>query len=176
MRSASRTPTGCASRRRAARSARRPWSRGEFAHSSSGAAQSTTSAFRGTGATRGSRREMWSTTSQRSWASRTLQSTRRKCFYAESSGRREDKGGSFVPDEKSKRYAEPINHGPLPTFDPKPAARIAASILKRAKAPHALIGRLAMWAYLPPEHQEFTKDLGVAVPAEFIAAVETEIK
>ena len=75
-----------------------------------------------------------------------------------------------------EKYGKPRNHGPLPSFDPKPVARVAAQILKRAKAPHALIGRLAMWAYLPPDQQEFTKDLDVAVPAEFIAAVESEVK
>ena len=81
-----------------------------------------------------------------------------------------------VSGRKQNSYAEPINRGPLPSFDPRPAARVAASIMKRAKAPHALIGRLAMWAYLSPEQQEFTKDLDLAVPAEWIAAVEGEIK
>jgi hypothetical protein len=74
------------------------------------------------------------------------------------------------------RYGKPVNHGPLPTFDPKPAARLAASIIKQARAICALIGRVAMWAYLPPEQQEFTKDLDLAVPAEFIAAIEASIQ
>ena len=78
--------------------------------------------------------------------------------------------------KKEERYGEPVNHGPLPTFDPKPAARVAASIIKRARASCAIIGRVAMWAYLPPEHQEFTKDLDIAVPAEHIAAVEAEVR
>ena len=79
-------------------------------------------------------------------------------------------------NKQTERYAKPVNHGPLPTFDPKPAARLAASIIKRARATCALIGRVAMWAYLPPEQQEFTKDLDLAVPAEFIAAVEAEVR
>jgi hypothetical protein len=53
---------------------------------------------------------------------------------------------------------------------------VAASILKKARVPYALIGRVAMWVYLPPEQQEFTKDLDVAVPAEHIAAVERAIR
>ena len=77
---------------------------------------------------------------------------------------------------KKERYAEPMNHGQLPSFDPKPAARLAASILKECRATCALIGRLAMWAYLPPEQQEFTKDLDLAVPAEFIAVIEAQVR
>jgi hypothetical protein len=46
--------------------------------------------------------------------------------------------------DKTERYAEPINHGELPSFDPKPAARLAASILKKARAQCAIIGRVAM--------------------------------
>ena len=81
-----------------------------------------------------------------------------------------------MSDESKKQYGEPRNHGQLPSFDPKPAARVAAAILKRAKAPHALIGPFAMWAYLAPDQQEFTKNMDLAVPAEFIAAVEAAVK
>jgi hypothetical protein len=77
---------------------------------------------------------------------------------------------------KEKRYATPANHRSLPHFDPRPAARVAASILRKVGAPHAIIGRVAMWTYLPPEQQEFTKDVDFAVPAEFIAAVEAEVR
>ncbi len=75
-----------------------------------------------------------------------------------------------------ERYAEPINHGEVPSFDPKPAARLAASILKNARANFAIIGRVAMWTYLPPEQQEFTKDLDLAVSTEHIAAVVAEVR
>ena len=78
--------------------------------------------------------------------------------------------------KKQERYAPPTNHESLPHFDPRPAARIAASILRKVGAPHAIIGRVAMWTYLPPEQQEFTKDVDFAVPAEFIAAVEAEVR
>lgn len=78
--------------------------------------------------------------------------------------------------KKEKRYAAPANHESLPHFDPRPAARVAASILRKVGAPHAIIGRVAMWTYLPPEQQEFTKDVDFAVPAEFIAAVEAEVR
>jgi hypothetical protein len=81
-----------------------------------------------------------------------------------------------VAGRKKARYAEPVNPGPLPSFDPKPAARLAASIIKQSRASCALIGRVAMWAYLPPDQQEFTKDLDLAVPAEFIAAVEAAVR
>jgi hypothetical protein len=70
-----------------------------------------------------------------------------------------------------ERY-EPINHGEVP----KPAARLAASILKNARANFAIIGRVAMWTYLPPEQQEFTKDLDLAVSTEHIAAVVAEVR
>jgi hypothetical protein len=78
--------------------------------------------------------------------------------------------------KKEKRYAAPANHESLPYFDPRPAARVAASILRKVGAPHAIIGRVAMWTYLPPEQQEFTKDVDFAVPAEFFAAVEAEVR
>ena len=79
--------------------------------------------------------------------------------------------------EKEKtKYGEPINSGPIPSYDPKPAAKLAAKILHDARAPFAIIGRVAMWTYLPPEQQEFTKDLDVAVPAEHIAAVAEAIR
>jgi hypothetical protein len=78
--------------------------------------------------------------------------------------------------KKDKRYAAPVHHESLPHFDPRPAARVAASILRKVGAPHAIIGRVAMWTYLPPEHQEFTKDVDFAVPAEFIAAIEAEVR
>lgn len=78
--------------------------------------------------------------------------------------------------EKEVRYTTPANRKSLPHFDPRPAARVAASILRKVGAPHAIIGRVAMWTYLSPEQHEFTKDVDFAVPAEFIAAVEAEVR
>ena len=56
--------------------------------------------------------------------------------------------------EKKTKYGEPVNSGPLPSYDPKPAAKLAAGILRDARAPFAIIGRVAMWTYLPPEQLE----------------------
>jgi hypothetical protein len=53
--------------------------------------------------------------------------------------------------KKEERYAAPVNHESLPHFDPRPAARVAASILRKVGAPHAIIGRVAKWTYLPPD-------------------------
>jgi len=65
----------------------------------------------------------------------------------------------------------------LPAFDPAPSGAFAASVLKDAKAPGALIGRLAVWAWLPDSSQhEFTKDLDVAIPPGHAAAIRDEIE
>ena len=61
-------------------------------------------------------------------------------------------------------------------FDPEPVAKLAKELLESIKAPYAIIGRIAVWAYLPPEQQEFTKDLDLAVPLESIALIEEQLK
>lgn len=57
-----------------------------------------------------------------------------------------------------------LERGPLPAFDPNPSARFASALLTELGVPHALIGRIAVWAYLPADQQEFTKDVDFAVP------------
>lgn len=61
-------------------------------------------------------------------------------------------------------------------FDPEPAAKLAKELLDTVNAPFAVIGRIAVWAYLPPEAQEFTKDIDIAVPTEFIIKLLTKIE
>ena len=56
----------------------------------------------------------------------------------------------------------------LPTFDPNPSALFAVGLLKGAGAQFALIGKVAMWALLPPSAHEYTKDVDFAVRREAI--------
>jgi len=62
----------------------------------------------------------------------------------------------------------------VPAFDPTPSARFAHRALAGANVPGALIGRLAVWAWLPDESDhEFTKDLDVAVTQADMALVRS---
>jgi hypothetical protein len=61
----------------------------------------------------------------------------------------------------------PVNEresGSIPRFDPEPSLTAALDILRAAEVPFALAGRLAVWMYVPPEGQRFTKDVDFAVP------------
>lgn len=60
----------------------------------------------------------------------------------------------------------------LEVFDPRRSAEVASELLARTAAPHALIGRLAVWAYVPVAEQQMTKDIDFAVPAARIADLE----
>lgn len=65
----------------------------------------------------------------------------------------------------------------LPKFDPAPSARFAARALREVDVPGALIGRLAVWAYLPLEEEhEFTKDLDIALHREHMPLVRLWIE
>ena len=66
--------------------------------------------------------------------------------------------------------------GALPRFDPAPSLQHAQSILVAVGAPHALIGGVALWAYLPPAAQRLTKDVDVAVPHAWMSKIEGEIR
>jgi len=78
---------------------------------------------------------------------------------------------------RPKPKKENLNKSRVVTpFDPEPAAQLAKEILAAAKVPYAVIGRIAVWAYLPPEAQQFTKDLDIAVPLESIAIIEQQLK
>ncbi|MEW5847833.1 MAG: hypothetical protein AB2A00_03425 [Myxococcota bacterium] len=49
-------------------------------------------------------------------------------------------------------------------FDPAPSGRLARDLLKKARVPAAVVGRLAVWHWIPDESQHaFTKDLDLAV-------------
>ena len=66
----------------------------------------------------------------------------------------------------SKHPRRPLDE--LEAFDPGPSLRAGVSILERSGAPYALAGRLAVWTYVPPARQEFTKDADFAVPHDHI--------
>lgn len=53
----------------------------------------------------------------------------------------------------------------LPVFDPKNSGKFASEVLNTLKIDGILIGRLAVWAYLPTnsDKQAYTKDLDIAV-------------
>ncbi len=60
----------------------------------------------------------------------------------------------------------------LPRFDPNPSLEAGARILSAAGAPFALAGRVAVWMYVPPGGQVFTKDVDFAVPYGYAEAIE----
>src|SRR5262245_48978874 len=51
----------------------------------------------------------------------------------------------------------------LPRFDPSASAEAGVRLLKAAKVKFALIGRVAVWTYVPPSRQAYTKDVDFAV-------------
>lgn len=62
----------------------------------------------------------------------------------------------------------------LPRFDPAESLRIGFDLAEAADVPFALAGRLAVWFYVPPAGQQFTKDVDFAVPyghSDRVAAV-----
>ncbi len=61
----------------------------------------------------------------------------------------------------SKRKQLPLG---IKTFDPEPSFIAATTILDSTGVPYALAGRLAVWFYVSPRQQEFTKDIDFAVP------------
>ena len=60
------------------------------------------------------------------------------------------------------------------TTDPMASLEAGVGLAAEARAPFALIGRLAVWFYVPPEGQQLTKDADLAIPhgyADQVAAV-----
>lgn len=56
------------------------------------------------------------------------------------------------------------NNRKIPVFDPNPSGEFAYRILKEAQAKGILIGRIAVWAWLPDSGEHaYTKDLDIAV-------------
>jgi hypothetical protein len=52
----------------------------------------------------------------------------------------------------------------FPYFDSTESFKLGLALLKEARVPYALIGRLAVWHYVPVEGQQYTKDVDFAVP------------
>ncbi len=63
----------------------------------------------------------------------------------------------------------------LPRFDPNPSAQFAIDVLREINTPFALIGRIAIWALLPEEEHEFTKDIDFAVPLRAIEPLRSAL-
>lgn len=52
----------------------------------------------------------------------------------------------------------------LPVFDPNPSVRFASEVLKETKCQGALIGRIAIWAWIKnASEQAFTKEVDIAI-------------
>jgi len=67
------------------------------------------------------------------------------------------------------------NGGKLPRFDPGPSLARAVAVLAN-DVPFALIGGVALWAYVPASEQRFTKDVDVAYPSRMRARVEAALR
>ncbi len=78
--------------------------------------------------------------------------------------------------EREGNTDDPLREGnsfnELPRFDPNPSARVGIGILRAAGVPFALAGRVAVWTYVSPEGQAFTKDVDFAVPYGHAEAIE----
>ena len=63
----------------------------------------------------------------------------------------------------------------LPRFDPGPSLVCAVELLGKHQIPCALIGGVAIWAYVPASEQRLTKDVDLAVPGTWSAQVEAAL-
>ena len=52
----------------------------------------------------------------------------------------------------------------IPKFDPGPSIDVGLAVLEKLGTPYALAGRVAVWAYVPPREQGFTKDVDFVTP------------
>jgi hypothetical protein len=67
-------------------------------------------------------------------------------------------------------------HKSIAGFDPGPSARFADRVLKATRTKAALIGRLAVWAWLTDESEhEFTKNLDLAVSRVDLPALRARL-
>jgi len=73
--------------------------------------------------------------------------------------------------KRSRRRPGGPAGGRWPAFDSSSSFIAALDILRKARVPFALIGRLAVWEYVPPQRQIFTKDVDFAVPYGFTPQV-----
>jgi hypothetical protein len=62
------------------------------------------------------------------------------------------------------RKRRPRPPGEFPRFDSAASFKAGLEILRDARVPFALAGRLAVWTYVPLQGQQFTKDVDFAVP------------
>lgn len=60
---------------------------------------------------------------------------------------------------------------PVTAFEPAASAVFASRVLGQARVPYALIGRVAVWTWLPPREQGPTKDVDFAVPEAAIPRI-----
>ncbi|MBF0102782.1 MAG: hypothetical protein HQK77_17915 [Desulfobacterales bacterium] len=69
-------------------------------------------------------------------------------------------------------------HKQLPKFDPDYSGNFAAEILEKLKIEGILIGRLAVWAWLPQNSakQAYTKDLDIAVSKTSLFVIRDYLK
>lgn len=73
-------------------------------------------------------------------------------------------GGGSPAAPPSPERPRPPNGRTIPQFDPGPSGRFAREALAGAGVEGALIGRLAVWAWVPdPGEHAFTKDLDIAI-------------
>jgi hypothetical protein len=62
----------------------------------------------------------------------------------------------------------------FPTFDPNPSGKFAFDVLKAVHVNGILIGRLAVWHWIPdPSEHAYTKDLDIAVAREALPRLRT---
>lgn len=65
---------------------------------------------------------------------------------------------------------------PVTAFDPRESAEFARRILRSARVPHALIGRVAVWTWLPAREHGATKDVDFAVPRAAVARLRAALE
>jgi len=78
-----------------------------------------------------------------------------------------------MSDSGRRQKREPLE---LPRYDPAKAAKTAVELLREADVPCALVGRVAVWTYVPPDGQQYTKDLDLAVPSGTVDRLKAAAK
>lgn len=74
------------------------------------------------------------------------------------------------------RHKEKKIRSKLPKFDPDPSGKFAYKILSAANVSGVLIGRLAVWSWLPDISKHvFTKDLDIAIRRDSLPSVVKEL-
>ena len=69
---------------------------------------------------------------------------------------------------------QPAIRDTFPTFDPNPSGKFAHDVLLAAHVDGVLIGRLAVWSWVPEESEHaFTKDLDIAVSRDALLKIRS---